>query len=652
MLDPQQLIVRGCANVDTGHGIGEWQVSCEHLAYGRDGTSTTSPLTGRPDLAVVALAGLKRIAERKLARGSFATMLQDLTAFWRFLDEMEDVSEAGGGAFRSPQTVLDIPGTIWTLFKDWMSAQGDGRAHYRYFHCKRVFDEAAEIMAPGVSTQSGYPLPPNPFPNPQKVKARVGAEQDETIEPEVMHRAAKVLFKHIEETDRRLKDAWRSVDAPADERARVLKRLAESAENLDWNLEGWECSPALRGGMTFPCLPASRVRVHVNHAWWLVPAQTDLLPVFCLFLLRTGWNTSTAMDMQAEHWSRPHPTRPQQVVELQSAKARARGAVQKTYSLKHKPEHPYQLICRVLEWTRPLRDALQRQIDSLQIESQGKGLVDIKAIEAEMSALRGLKNRVWLFLTKDGRISCLGKDTRYAYVNDLFREDGIVHQGRQLEFNQALTRNSWGIFAYESSGYNLLVTQLALGHKDLSSILHYINQKAIRNRHRRQFFDFQTHVFNEVGIGRLNPHILRQLVQNGRLTSTEAETLGKGGFRTRQGVTCVNPYAPDKGIAPSHEEGKLCQSQACLMGCSKAFVTYDCLEYVAERILHLRHYRDLMPLQAWVTSDYPHDLEFLEQIMDMFAETNRRAAFERAQRKAAPPIYTLPSAATLNRAGA
>jgi hypothetical protein len=260
-----------------------------------------------------------------------------------------------------------------------------------------------------------------------------------------------------------------------------------------------------------------------------------------------------------------------------------------------------------------------------------------------------LVNRIWLYHDTEGKICCLGRSTQYRYINEIFEAHEIHHKGKPLKFSQTLCRDTWAIFTYESSGYHVLVTQVALGHQDLTSILHYFDQKSVRNKHRRQFFGFQTHIMTEITQGRINPRILRVLVEKGEITDAEAETLSRGGFRTRQGVLCMNPKSPDAGIDPGHKPGDTCRSQACLDGCSKAYATLDCLEYVACRIIELRLLRDQMPLPAWTSSDYPHDLQFLETLFEMFSEANREAAIKAAECKNTPMIYTLPSKAALVR---
>jgi hypothetical protein len=143
---------------------------------------------------------------------------------------------------------------------------------------------------------------------------------------------------------------------------------------------------------------------------------------------------------------------------------------------------------------------------------------------------------------------------------------------------------------------------------------------------------------------------LKALVERGQISEEEAAHLARGGTRSRQGVTCANPYSPDLAVVPDHAPGTVCVVQNCLDGCSKAFATLDCLEYVAGRILELRLLEAEMPLLAWTSSDHPHDLQFLEQLFERFSEDNRRMAMAKAKLSPSSPIFTRPSPASLAKA--
>lgn len=149
----------------TGHGSMRWQLSIRELAEGPSGNTGTRPFKGRPELAREVSPALRQLTNAPLSRASFKTYLLHLQAFWKFLDEMEVVSSASGGKFVGPSTVLEIPGVIWGLFKDWLDAQPHSGQHYAYFHCKRIFDLSASVLQPAEAVACGYPLPINPYPN-------------------------------------------------------------------------------------------------------------------------------------------------------------------------------------------------------------------------------------------------------------------------------------------------------------------------------------------------------------------------------------------------------------------------------------------------------------------------------------------------------
>ncbi|WP_147457623.1 hypothetical protein [Paracoccus alkanivorans] len=639
------FLVEGCSAGVNGHGSLKWAVSVKELACGRASGRGKRAFTGRPALTHSIMPALRDMCKNTLSRGSFKAILFHLREFWLFLDEMDAVVNAPGKCYSSPSTVFGIPGVVWALFKDWLDAQANNSQHYTYFHCKRTFDLGAVLSDPVIAVKTGYPLPLNPFPNPQKVAARTGLVDDNFLEPDTIRAAAEALYSHVHATTSRIGEARRRAASGVSGSGDTFYRFAA---DRGWDLDA-RSAPAGAFAEFAPLVHGSGVNHLVARAWWFVPRLNDLMPAFCLVMLRTGWNTSTTLDMNAGDWVRDHPTRPAQLVQLVSAKGRARGRAQSAYSSKHKAAHPYQVIKTVLEWNKPLRDALRAAEIELsdRLDDSELDLALRQRHEKEINRLRMLRRRIWLYINSRGNVSCIGQYISYSYVNSLFSAACISNKGKPLLFSQELSRNTWAMFAYQTSGYNALVTKLALGHKDLSSLLHYINQKSIRNRHRREFFDFQSHVLDEVTQGRLHPGILRVLVERGKISKSEAEHLARGGTRTCQGVTCANPYSPDPAVVPDHAPGTVCISQSCLNGCSKAFATLDCLEYVARRILELRQLEAKMPLLAWTGSDHPHDLQFLEQLFERFSEDNRRMAIEKAEASPMPRCFTSPSPASL-----
>jgi hypothetical protein len=656
--ESSEWIVYGKPTINVGHGLEPWEVSCATIVYGRRAIGAASSLKARASLGAEIVPTLQEAVQRNpLTRESFVAQLNAIYKFYRFLDEMENVAESAGEHFAAPLSITEIPGTTWMLFKNWLAA-GTASAHLVYYHCSRAFDFAAsQLAATNGRALSGFPLPLNPFPNPQKSAAMRPAQTDVTLDLEEAYAISAVLFDRVRITTERI-EQQRSMMANDTERGLHLRKWLTLAEDHAWRLENVQARQLaeINEVVGLPEMQFEKV-VRNNRlaaGFWLVPSRSEVMLAFALVMLRTGWNTSTTLDIDSTNWWKAHPTS-SQTVEVFSRKARANGNVQQSYSNKYIKTHPYQVLTSVLKWTEPLRNAIANDLER---NAEGRSVIS-PISDKRRGQLRNMSKRVWLYLASNNILSidrlpvcCLDRDVKYDVVNEVLRSEGLLHRGEPIRFMQEVSRATWAGFTYEVTGYNLLVTQVALGHSNLDTLLSYINQRAIRNRHRREWFNLQQHVISEIENGRLSPRTLRELIEKGELTDAEASDLESGGTRTRQGMTCVNPYAPDAFVDPSHKAGRPCGTQACLSGCSKAFATIDALEFIARRILELRGIRDTMPLFAWTESEHPHDLEFLEAIAEQFSAENQRRAFALALENCAPVIYTVPSRLAKSATGA
>jgi hypothetical protein len=383
-----------------------------------------------------------------------------------------------------------------------------------------------------------------------------------------------------------------------------------------------------------------------------VPRQNDLRAAIGLFLLHSGWNISTALDLDATNWWRPHPTHPDILAQIFAPKVRAKGRIQHAYSLKSKAFRPFDIIQRVLRWTEPLRASLQQRLAVLEkmlLEDPTNEL-----LQSEREYIASIVKRVWLFVNLDGRIVAAAKqDMRWSWVNLLFKQAGVEVDGAPVQFTQSLTRKSFAVFVYETSGYNLIVTQVALGHKDFSSLLAYLDRKRIRTANRRSWFHLQVEVLKGLEAGALMSTLLAKKLRKGSISEEEVHALEQRSARTRQGFACADPMNPDKKADPGHRDGQVCREQRCLTGCSKAFATWDTAQWLALYVLELRRRRDQTPFPLWSESDDDIDLRVAEDLLSCYSDANQKRAFAWAHRKIQqrPVLVTLPGLGALRAAG-
>jgi len=556
-----------------------------------------------------------------MTHSSAKQSLERVKYFWLFLDEMESVSKSAGGQFANIKNIKQLPGTVWALFKEWLSAHPNAiMADAYYFQCKRAFDFAAKKLLGPDAAAAGFPLPANPFP---QVKSSDRARQTPSrsyTDRELQHVVGR-LRSHVARAEERLNEAFGKIrNADSDPEGKALFELRSLAESVAWRQVPRKLSHTRwRAIRPSGCDLRS---TNFDRLLRIAPSSSEMSAIFGLVLMRSGWNFSTLWDMPADHWHCPHPIRPNQIEQIFSKKVRAGGRTQYTYSLRHEPYHAFHLISLAHEWTKPLRTAILQQIEDLTQRKRSD------TEQTRLDKLNNLKNRIWLCTGRAGDISSIP----HRYIDEikiLIRQDS--DEFHQLDFNQSLTRDSWAAFAYESSGYNVLVTQIALGHTDLRSLLSYLEQKAILNQHRKKFFDFQRQVLTSVSTGSLDPEVIRSLLADNCLTSAQLATLAEGRTVSRQGLMCADPTNPDPEVEPDHKAGELCVNQNCLAGCSNAYATRDCLDYVMGRICQLKDLRKRIPIPAWTHSTFPHDLQFLEEIAAFFSDRNRREALERAK---------------------
>jgi hypothetical protein len=383
-----------------------------------------------------------------------------------------------------------------------------------------------------------------------------------------------------------------------------------------------------------------RINPLLKSAYWFVPAKEDLEAPFWLVMHKHGWNEATTLLMDVNDWYEDYGKNGKQA-RMFSYKIRA-GKDQEAFSRKTEPRHTYSVINQVIAWTRPLREALLHEERSLREEFK-TGVATVES-QKRLDQIVKLSNKVWLYLNRRGEISALSGDDQYKYLNEVVNNRNIAELGDNFRLSQRFCRDSYAIFAYEASGYNLVVTHLALSHSDISTLLHYINQKAIANKNRRKFFELQSYIVEETSSGRLNLKTLKQLMSTRNLKSDEAARVLSGDAPvSRQGFACANAYEPEKHADPGHVAGKACASQNCTAGCSKAFVTASTLEFCCQRIVELEKIQASIPVLAWVTSDHPHDLEFIRELFSLFPEQQRDAAMQRARDADRPVIYTVPT---------
>jgi hypothetical protein len=369
----------------------------------------------------------------------------------------------------------------------------------------------------------------------------------------------------------------------------------------------------------------------------LYPSKKEVQAFFMLFLLRTGWNPQTALDIDVNSdFLEEHPVSPMFHV-IRSVKRRA-GTEQVAVGAKKSTLSPGNIVLQLVERTMPLRDALRRKLD--RVEQQLKALPSSEELRQEQSRLRASVKSPWLFCV--ARIECkilsLASNTYHTeiggggFVRTLISE---INEGREEErkINPSITssdfRDAYIAFAYRNSGYSWLAAKIAAGHKSIESLKHYLRQRQWKEHSQSQVLHFTEKLWSEIqGRRVVDPAVLHALVQRGEVSEQQRLRWSEHKDRTRVGVGCVDFKNPPKIISPEHQAGSGCRVQRCTL-CVNAVVFPDSLDHLARRQAELEFLRTNIPLVAWTESSFGDELVATEDVLKQFetSEVSARLAY-------------------------
>jgi hypothetical protein len=379
-----------------------------------------------------------------------------------------------------------------------------------------------------------------------------------------------------------------------------------------------------------------------------LPTRAELAIAVILILARTGWNQQTVLDLDANDWCEQYFLTSEDDEGaywlIRSVKTRPQERYQETISRREPEFHVYQVIKWAIEATAPLRNLVQRQRDAVGRKIE-EGVSD-PATVVEYRKLDEMKNRVWLTvdpqdLSTPSYLSG-GTDISDAAVH-IIAKHNITDGESPLEWNAPKLRDAWIIWAYEHSSYNLLVAQWAARHKRLSTLVHYLDNRRAAARGHDRVWTFAENFFGEVSLQKLDPEVLKGLIENGRLSAEDAMKLTEASFlRTRWGAYCRDPFNPDFTVNPGHPSGEECRTQNCF-GCRQAFWFFESASEIRGFITQLECIQQETPVDTWQGSEHHRRLEFLNKV---FAAYSEQARAEAEARQMLPPLPLVEFAAS------
>lgn len=357
----------------------------------------------------------------------------------------------------------------------------------------------------------------------------------------------------------------------------------------------------------------------------------DLRAFFFLFLLLTGWNSETALDIDLEAEPViPHPTAAGLEI-VRSFKQRS-NSEQVAICQSKRELAPSNLLRQLIARTEPLRAYLRRKLAAL----------DKGASQLERAGLKRAIRSPWLYPIRDGKVGRLTlvdavrAPGRKHYLKELIRDiNKRAPADRKIPETMKVgdLRDAFISFAYRQSGYNWLIAKLAAGHKDVRSTRTYLNNTHWARFGKSSVRRLTSQIWREIGLRKLvEPAFLFALVQRGEISETQRVRWLAHKDRTRVGTGCKDFRHPPKLIAPGHKEGDGCRAFRCTL-CPHAVVFEDSVDLLARRKAELIWGKERIPLVSWQQSIFPEELESLEETLTLFSPDVVHGRFTHWQRQ-------------------
>jgi hypothetical protein len=327
-----------------------------------------------------------------------------------------------------------------------------------------------------------------------------------------------------------------------------------------------------------------------SHVACLYPTLNELAVAFAMVTMKSGLNPDAVAGMRVDRWHKPDPMYPDKRVVIFGPK-RIAGKILRASSSIHRKTDPYQIISNVIELLAPFRR-----------------IVAEWAEQKNDPRLRDMSQLIWIFPTQFGVGNFLPEsgnaDAAHKYLDALLAYEGVVRDdGKPLKYRMSKGRDVWGLFVYNKSGFNHILTAQALGHSSLSSLLNYLEKRTLKAADRKRLIELQGKVIADLRDATYSPRRYR-------------EKIGSA-VRSATGLECTDHTHPALEADPGNPGGRPCRSQGC-WACFNWYATVQSLPYLLRIIIDLRSIRDVMALAVWETSDYPLMLDIYEYIVSKF----------------------------------
>lgn len=370
----------------------------------------------------------------------------------------------------------------------------------------------------------------------------------------------------------------------------------------------------------------------------LYPTRADVRQIFQLFLLRTGWNNGTALNIDAGNYLRPHPTAPGYHI-VHAFKKRPSLSEQYALGQDKAERSPGNLLRRLVERTEPLRAHLRTRLKALDEQSEDR---DSDRFRLERADLVRKIESPWLHVTLLGpaEISALNESTcvQGGVAGDL---SGLIEkintkrppEARVPSLTLSDFRDAFIGYSYAKSGHLWFVAVLAGQHRRTGTATAYLSHVENLREAWKLIRRLGNHTFDEIEQRKIaDPAVLRMLVSQGHITEAQRARWQAHKDRTRVGMGCKDIRNPPRSIAPTHQQGEVCRVQRCTL-CHHGILLEDSDDHLARRKEELIHLQRSIGLAAWAESTFPQEMHVLDLNLELFdvRKVDERRAFWRGE---------------------
>ncbi|WBM48010.1 hypothetical protein [Pseudomonas putida] len=572
---------------------------------------------GRPKLATEIFEVVKHVAETRRPQ-AIRSLLHELRSFWRYLEAYEKSFEGEEGLAKIDrlEKIDTLHGIRWLtpLDKQWDAARPE---KYRSIH---------SILQ---SSRRAAGLPPLYWPpakNPDRInRADVPSRKQGITLIKILARRARLLWKRWDDSDEMAKTgrsllgisraqlfarevSEEDIHATYREIIRITNDptpdLSTVAKVIGFKLPLPRWWPKKKPGHP---REGRAVNIEDDLLPGLYPTTEDLHCLASLFMARSGWNPTTLFALNCtadEEWFRPYGD---DLTWLYSYKERG-GNWQDTVSPKDHATHCFQIVHRLLNRTRALRDELRQHSNKCKYpeiaertpwlcadNSKSIRVLSSHSLNAMRSFLVAIIEGYNLGVSSDEVIPIF----KPSDFRDVFAE--AVHRG---------------------GNYSVFLTQIALGHTSSRSTRRYLRSVAWRKESEEDLNSLVSNVLHQVEVHRvIDFTILRATMDGLNVTQEQINRLEVyRNRRTYSGLGCKTPTDPPEWIDPQHphDDKTFCAQGHRCASCPRGVVFKDSLPQLAKCLAELEWKRANVGDVRWYESSESMDMDVIEATLEQW----------------------------------